>query len=472
MSALSDLFKPAHWSLLQELARRCAEAGGRAYLVGGCVRSALMGEPVQDFDVEVFGLQPEQLESVLRSIGKFARVGRAFGIYKLSGWPVDVGLPRRERKTGSGHRAFEINIDPKLSLPEAAQRRDFTVNALYYDCISGTVEDPLGGLADLDGRILRHCSDRFEEDPLRVLRAMQFAARLPADVAPETVRLCTRLTPEGLSPERYFAEWEKLLLQGKEPSRGLAFLKESGWVRYFPELEALCDCPQDPRWHPEGDVWAHTLHCMDAFAQSRLGDREEDLIVGFAVLCHDMGKPATTESVPEGIRSHGHEAAGIRPARTFMERLNVSNRILEQVLPLIKCHMRPAVLFRDQSSPAAVRRLARDCGRLDRLIRVFRADAAGRPPMEDDSAAAADWLMEKALSLKVASSRPKPLLNGYDLLRRGWKSGPGMGRFLDDAYEQQLDGRFSTREEALTWLKRQRSGKESSLESQSADEAE
>jgi tRNA nucleotidyltransferase (CCA-adding enzyme) len=472
MPVLSDQFKPAHWRLLQELATRCAQAGGRALLVGGCVRSALMQEPVQDFDVEVFGLQPEQLETVLASIGHFARVGRAFGIYKLTGWPIDVGLPRRERKTGSGHRAFDISIDPQMSLPEAARRRDFTVNALYYDCLSGEIEDPLGGRIDLDARILRHCSERFAEDPLRVLRAMQFAARLPAKVAPETLRLCAGLTPEGLSPERYFAEWEKLLLQGREPSRGLAFLKKSGWVRFFPELEALCGCPQDPRWHPEGDVWTHTLHCMDAFAQGRLGDREEDLIVGFAVLCHDMGKPATTETVPEGIRSHGHEAAGLSPARAFMERLNVANRILEQVLPLIKCHMRPAILYHDQSSSAAVRRLARDCGRLDRLIRVFRADAAGRPPMEDDSAAAAHWLMEKARALNVASNRPKPLLNGHDLLRRGWQSGPAMGRFLDRAYEQQLDGRFSTREEALAWLKRQRAGKESSLESQSAEEVE
>lgn len=472
MYALHDQFQPGHWRFLQKLAQRCAEAGGRAFLVGGCVRSALMREPVADFDVEVFGLSPQRLEGVLQSLGSFARVGRAFGIYKLPGWPVDVGLPRREHKTGTGHRGFEISIDPNMSVAQAARRRDFTVNALYFDCSSGRIEDPLGGQADLESRILRHCSERFTEDPLRVLRAMQFAARLPAEVAPETIRLCSTLDPEGLSPERYFAEWEKLILKGKMPSRGLAFLKAAGWLRFFPELEVMSGCPQDPRWHPEGDVWTHTLHCMDAFARDRLDDREEDLIVGFAVLCHDMGKPATTETVPEGIRSHGHEAAGLSPARSFMERLNVSGRILEQVLPLIKCHMRPAVLFRDQSSPASVRRLARDCGRLDRLMRVFRADAAGRPPMNDDSGAAVAWLSEQARVLKVESNRPKPLLSGHDLLHRGWKSGPEMGRFLDQAYEAQLDGRFTTRDEALDWLRLQRAGNTSSLDSQLADEEE
>jgi tRNA nucleotidyltransferase (CCA-adding enzyme) len=310
MSAISDQFQPGHWHFLRTLAEHCAEAGGRAYLVGGCVRSALMQEPVEDFDVEVFGLPATRLEEILGVLGKFNRVGRAFGIYKLGGWPIDVGLPRRERKTGTGHRAFDINIDPQMSVPEAARRRDFTVNALYFDCLSGTIEDPLGGLADLEARLLRHCSDRFTEDPLRVLRAMQFAARLPAKVAPETVRLCSTLDPEGLSPERYFAEWEKLLLKGCVPSRGLAFLKEAGWLRFFPELEALSGCPQDPRWHPEGDVWTHTLHCMDAFARERLGDREEDLIVGFAVLCHDMGKPATTEQ-----RSRWHHILRARGCR-------------------------------------------------------------------------------------------------------------------------------------------------------------
>jgi tRNA nucleotidyltransferase (CCA-adding enzyme) len=452
MKELTRQYQRTHWSFLKKLALHCTAKGGKVYLVGGCVRSALLGEDVLDFDVEVFHLTPELLESILKELAPVAKVGKAFGIYKLSGWPIDVGLPRSERKMGSGHRGFEISIDPTMPVEEAAKRRDFTVNALYFDIIEETLVDPLGGLTHLENRCLRHCSDRFVEDPLRVLRAMQFAARLPAEVCPETLDLCRSLTPEGLSPERYFAEWEKLLLEGKRPSAGLSFLKECGWLRYFPELEALSGCPQDPKWHPEGDVYEHTLHCLDAFAQSRTGNREEDLVVGFAVLCHDMGKPSTTEFIDGHLRSHGHETAGLKPARIFMKRLNLATKLAEQVLPLIKCHMRPAVLFQEKSSPAAIRRLARDCGRLDLLLRVFRADSAGRPPFPDNSSEANDWLLSSARRLQVASSKPKPLLNGHDLMKRGWAAGPSMGRFLAEAYEQQLDDAFTGREEALQWL--------------------
>ena len=452
MEDLSRHYKRLHWSFLRKLATLCKDAGGRAYLVGGCVRSALLGEPVLDFDVEVFGLEPSSIEKVLRRLAPASRVGKAFGIYKLSGWPIDVGLPRRERKSGLGHRGFEISIDPDLSLEEAAGRRDFTVNAIYFDICSGELIDPLGGRHDLERKVLRHCSERFVEDPLRVLRAMQFAARIPAEVCPETTAICRTLTPEGLSPERFFAEWEKLLLEGKRPSAGLHFLKECGWLKFFPELAALSGCPQDPKWHPEGDVYEHTLHCLDAYAVNRTGDREEDLVVGFAVLCHDMGKPATTAMIDGHLRSYGHESAGMKPACRFMKQLNLANRLIEQVLPLIKCHMRPAILYQERSSASAIRRLSRDCGRLDLLLRVFRADSAGRPPMPDTSGEAHEWLLVEARKLKVESSRPKPLLTGHDLMDKGWSAGPLMGQFLDNAFEEQLEGAFSTREEALDWL--------------------
>jgi tRNA nucleotidyltransferase (CCA-adding enzyme) len=459
MQEITRYFKPAHRDLLCDIARECEQEAGRAYLVGGCVRSALLGEPVQDFDLEVFGIAPARLESVLGKLAPVSRVGRSFGIYKLKGWPVDVGLPRSERKSGSHHRDFEIDIQPDMPLGQAALRRDFTVNAIYYDILTGKFEDPLHGVSDLECGRLRHCSDRFTEDPLRVLRAMQLAARMPARVDPATCALASTLGPEKLSRERYFAEWEKLLLAGKIPSRGLSFLKDCGWIRFFPELAALVDCPQDPQWHPEGDVWVHTLHCVDAFATQRSGDHDEDLVVGLSVLCHDMGKPLVTEISSGKIRSPGHESAGIRPARLFLDRLNVSKRLQEQVLPLVKCHMRPAMLFSDRSSPAAIRRLARDCGRLDLLLRVFRADAAGRPPMPDNSAEAIDWLTQQARELEVERSQPRPLLSGKDLLDRGWDSGPDMGRFLKAAYETQLDGGFSTRTEALAWLDAQGPGR-------------
>jgi tRNA nucleotidyltransferase (CCA-adding enzyme) len=437
---------------LCKLADLCRKENGKAFLVGGCVRSALLGETVLDFDVEIFGLKSSQLESALTHIGPVARVGKSFGIFKMKGLPVDVGLPRRERKSGTGHRGFDVDIDPNMTLDEAAKRRDFTVNAMYYDILEDAIVDPLNGLRDLEDKILRHCSDRFPEDPLRVLRAMQFASRIPAQVAPETIALCKGLSPENLSRERFFAEWEKLILLGKRPSTGLNFLMQCGWITHFPELSVLATCEQDPEWHPEGNVWEHTLHCMDAFARNRTGDHEEDLIVGLAVLCHDMGKATTTEHRDGKIISHGHEIAGVKPARSFMHRLNVPNRIVDQVLPLVRCHMRPAFLYADRSSSSAIRRLARDAGRIDLLLRVFAADAAGRPPMTDNSEGAIKWIKEQASLMNVERSGPTPLIRGRDLLDRGWQSGPDMGRFLKRAYEFQLDGVFTNHEEAQAWL--------------------
>ncbi|MEX0332313.1 MAG: CCA tRNA nucleotidyltransferase [Puniceicoccaceae bacterium] len=461
MASLTEQFHPQHWSFLKNLANACHAKNGTAYLVGGCVRSGLLGETVNDFDLEVFGLPPDVLETVLESVARVKRVGKAFGIYKLEGWPIDVGLPRRERRSGIRHRDFSIDIIPDMSLEEAARRRDFRMNAIYYDIRKEKILDPLGGLLDLENRALRHCSPRFSEDPLRVLRGMQLAARIPATVAPDTLELCRQLTPESLSPERFFGEWEKLILYGRSPSNGLAFLKACDWTRFFPELHAMIGCEQDPQWHPEGDVWDHTLHCMDAFSKGRTGIRDDDLAVGLAVLCHDMGKPLTTERHESKIRSHGHESAGVKPARRFLEQLRVSGRLTEVILPLIKCHMRPGVLFEQKSSASAIRRLARDCGQLDLLLRVFQADSAGRPPLPDESGKAVQWLTNRARELEVSRSGPKPILKGTDLLQRGWQSGPKLGRFLNAAYEAQLDGSFTSREEALQWLDDQLDGKSS-----------
>ncbi len=458
MKQLTDKFQEKHWQLLKRLASGCAGHGGRACLVGGGVRSALLGEDVVDYDVEVFNLDAHTLESVLRQLAHFSRVGKSFGIYKLARWPVDVGLPRREKKKGDGHRGFEVDIDPFMSIEEASRRRDFTFNAIYFDILGEALVDPLGGLKDLKERRLRHCSERFSEDPLRVLRAMQLASRIPATVDPETIALSKELSPEGLSRERYFAEWEKLFLLGKKPSMGLSFLKDSGWIRYFPSLEAMVDCPQDPRWHPEGDVWTHTLHCMDAAVAYRSGDRDDDLVLGLAVLCHDMGKTATTETDEDGIRSHGHEKAGLKPAATFMKQLNVPIRIREKVLPLVKCHMRPAMLHADKCKPSAIRRLSRDAGRLDLLLKLFRADAGGRPPFPDNSGPAADWLLDQAKRLQVERNAPSPILKGRHLLERGWQSGPAMGRLLSKAYEAQIEGLFVDLDGALKWLRDQNPG--------------
>lgn len=451
-------------SIAYDIAQLVKNAGGRALLVGGCVRDELLGCECDDIDIECFGIEPDVLIKELSSRYELDLVGASFGVIKLLRENVDVALPRRETKLGLGHRAFETECDPSLSVRDAAARRDFTINAIYKDPLTGEFVDPWGGKDDLEKRILRHVSPHFSEDPLRVLRGMQFVARFGLEAAAETVEICRAMAIENLARERLFEEWAKLLLKGKKISKGLEFLRATGWVKYYPELERLIGCEQDPNWHPEGDVWNHTLCCLDAFALERekrseegRGDRREDLIVGFAVLCHDFGKPACTryDPVKKRIRSLGHDDAGVEPTVSFLERLTNEEKLLKEVPPLVRFHMRPFSMWRDKSSDSAIRRLAAKVVRIDRLVRVAAADDLGRPPYPS-SPEHLQWLADQARRLEVESAAPSPIVRGRDLVALGMKPSVEFGKILSALYEAQLDGKFSTLEEAISFLKENR----------------
>lgn len=442
-----------------DIARLVRAAGGRALMVGGSVRDLLTGvTAVKDVDLEVFGIEPDALQSVIGARYPYDPCGLSFGVLKIQHLDIDVSLPRRESKRGEGHRGFLIDSDPYLSVGEAASRRDFTINAMYYDPLDEVFEDPYGGVADLEARILRHVSPKFVEDPLRVLRGMQFVARFGLEPAEETVALCRTIDIEGLPPERLFEEWAKLLTKGVEIGRGLEFLRATGWVRYFPELAALIGCRQDPKWHPEGDVWEHTKLCLDAFARHRTGEKSEDLVVGLAVVCHDFGKPATTMLDPRTghVRSLGHDEKGVEPTLSFLRRLTNEERLLREVPPLVQCHMQPFALWKSQSGDAAIRRLALRVVRIDRLIRVAQADDEGRlPELQESASGGADlrWLAEAAERLRVADEAPKPLLMGRHLIALGYRPGPQFKEWLDKAFEAQLDGAFADAEGAIAWFR-------------------
>ncbi len=427
--------------------------GGRVLVVGGCVRDAVLGLSAKDLDLEVYGVEPEALIALLRENFELDLVGKLFGVIKLRGLAVDVSIPRREKKAGQGHRGFLIDADPRMSLPEAARRRDFTINAMALDPLTNEIFDPYGGLHDLQNKVLRHTSEQFLEDPLRVLRGMQFAARFDFSVAEETVALCRAIEPEGLARERIFDEWAKLVVKGARPSRGLTFLRDCGWLQHYPELEALIGCEQDPLWHPEGDVWTHTLHCMDAFAARRIGNVREDLIVGFAVLCHDFGKPATTQREGERVTSKGHEKVGEKLADAFLSRMTSEETFVRDVVSLVGAHLRPVLLYKAQAGDAAIRRLARKVGRIDRLLRVSRADQEGRPPFRLEAFPAEDWLHARARALDVEASAPTPIVQGRHLIELGFVPGPDFGRVLQDCYEAQLDGQVDSLEAGLKFAK-------------------
>lgn len=451
----SLLLQGAGGAAAVEIARCIAAAGGRALLVGGCVRDALLGLVPTDYDIEIFGLEMPALEAALGRHWKAAAVGRSFGVLKLKGLPIDLSIPRTESRSGPRHTDFVVSGDPHLSVAEAASRRDFTINSMYWDPLAEELEDPFGGLDDLRQRRLRHTSAKFSEDPLRVLRAMQFIARFGLTADPSTVALCRELTPDHISAERQLAEWDKLILKGNEPSAGLAFLHACGWTNFYPELLALVGCPQDPQWHPEGDVWTHTLHCMDAFAAARIGDDEEDRVVGWSVLCHDFGKPATTfcDEEDSRIRSPNHEEAGVEPCRTFMARLTREQKLIDAVVVLVRDHLKPFELYRNQSSDSAIRRLARRVGRIDRLIRVAEADCSGRPPLPPDFTPFR-WLEERARQLEIEASKPAPLVMGRHLIQLGLTPGEHFKRILDQCYEAQLDGAFHSEEDGIKYLKK------------------
>jgi len=434
------------------------DSGGRAYLVGGCVRDSLMGLSPKDTDIEVYGIEPEHLEKLLRAKFKVDKVGKSFGVWIVKGFDVDVAIPRRERKIGEGHKAFDVECDPFMSIESACSRRDFTINAMLYDWLNGELIDPYGGRSDLEKKILRHTSERFVEDPLRVLRAMQFSARFDMDVALETIELCSKIPFENLASERVFEEWKKLLLKGKKISKGLNFLRDCGWIKYFPELSACVGCEQDSEWHPEGDVFTHTGFCLDSFAQNRVGEEWEDLVVGFAVLCHDFGKPLCTTKAADGkIHSYGHDILGRKPTLRFLERMTRQRSLIEEVVPLVERHMAILDLWRNKCGDSAIRRLAGKVKRIDRLVRVDDADRNGRPPIKPEPSPQGIWIMERANELKIKDSVPKPIIMGRHLIELGMKPSPMFGEICSALYEAQLDGKFfdekGARDYLITYLK-------------------
>ena len=449
---------------LKALSQGISDAGGRAILVGGAVRDHLLGIENKDIDVEVFGLSLDDTEKVLRALGRVHEVGRSFGVFKVSlsdeEEAYDVALPRRENKSGQGHRGFEVEHDLSLTFEDAVLRRDFTINALGIDIESGALLDPTGGVRDLEAGLLRHVSDAFAEDPLRVLRGCQFAARFDLRMHESTLKMCRSLKDElqTLARERLFSEMQKLLVKARFPSVGLNLLHDTHALSLFPELQALRGCVQEAEWHPEGDVWVHTLMVTDQAAHiSRRDnlDAEETLRVVLGALCHDLGKPSTTIFEDGRWRSKNHEAKGEAPTRAFLERLAAPHALIDDVVALVVDHLKPFQLYaeRDHIKDGAIRRLALRVS-IERLVRVSEADFLGRttPEALNGIDPAKAWLLERAEVLRVQSEKPKPLILGRHLIERGHKPGKSFKGILEAVFAAQLDGVFSSLDEGLVWL--------------------
>jgi tRNA nucleotidyltransferase (CCA-adding enzyme) len=436
----------------------------QAYLVGGCVRDWLLGIQNKDYDVEVFGVEYEALARALGRWGKVDLVGRSFGVVKLS-LPnreiYDFSIPRRDSKTAPGHKGFEVFFDATLTPEHAAARRDYTINSLMFDPRRNELLDFFGGEQDLNDHVLRHTSAAFPEDPLRVLRGMQFAARFELNAAAETMALARSIkgTYHELAKERVREEWFKWAEKSKRPSLGLRFLEQTEWIEHFPELNATRGVAQDPEWHPEGDVFVHTGHCCDELVQLdgwKNADSESRIVYMLAVLTHDFGKASTTtEALKRGkmrIVSPGHEDASGGLAQSFLTRINAPNAITERVIPLVVNHMAHFSKVTDRG----VRRLAKrlEPENIEGLLTVMTADAFGRPPQSKRLPATVKSIAEKAEELAVRTRAPEPLVMGRDLVKLGFPPGRELGALLEQAYEAQLAGEFFDREAGLIWLTR------------------
>lgn len=427
-----------------EIAREARARGGRALVVGGYVRDRLLGVDSKDLDVEVYGLDLEALGDLLGAHGEVLPVGRAFGVLRVKGLDVDFSLPRRDSKTGPGHRGFDVAVDPGLDFATAARRRDLTINSMALDPLDGEILDAHGGRADLEaGRLRATDPERFAEDPLRGLRAAQFAARLEMTADAALVGLCRGLDLSEVSPERIFEEMRKLLLKGRRPSLGFAFLRETGLLAAFPELEALIGVPQDRRWHPEGDVWVHNQMVIDEAAKLRDGGAD-DLALMFGALCHDLGKPATTFEAQDGrIRSPRHDVVGVALSGALLARMRAPHALVRRVAALVEHHLAPTLFVKNGATAKGYRRLARKLAAagvsMELLLRVARADHLGRTTAEALARRyEAGCVFARTARELLVEREPLPdAVLGRHLLERGLAAGPGFAAILARCREVQ-----------------------------------
>ena len=421
------------------LAQHAAQAGGRAYFVGGYVRDHVMGRENKDIDIEVHGLEPAQLREILSGLGELVEMGASFGVYGLRHFDLDIAMPRCETKSGRGHRDFDIFVDPQLGTYKAAMRRDFTVNAMMQDVLTGEIIDYFGGMEDLRAGVIRHVNDQsFAEDPLRVLRAAQFASRFGFTVAPETVRLCAQMELDTLACERVMEEMCKALLKAERPSVFFDVLREMGQLDvWFPEIEALIGVEQEPRFHPEGDVYTHTMMVIDQAAKLR-GSAAYPLGLMMAALCHDFGKPQATREIDGRIRAFSHETMGVEPAMALIERLSKQVRLKKYVANMVRLHMRPNSLFHMKSGRKAYMKLLDEALEQGDLLLLAKADHCGRTGHEADYGE-----IEEKLSSELDAYRERmkePFVTGADLLSAGMKPGQEMGQALAYARKMHLSG--------------------------------
>lgn len=445
-------------STVIQLCEKLIDVNARPIIVGGYVRDFFMHRESKDIDIEVYGIDSlDSLKATLEDLAPVHEVGKQFGVLKikLGQYDFDISLPRTETKVSTGHKGFSVQTNGYLSFKEASMRRDFTMNAMGYDIKEKSFLDPFNGQKDISEGIISHISDKsFIEDPLRVLRAVQFAARFNYKLHTNTLKLCQNMVKNGmldqLPKERVFEEYKKLLLKADKPSIGFELLDQMNAL--FPELKALQGLMQDKEYHPEGDVWTHTMMSLDAMSQLKTGNTKKDLCLSLAVLCHDLGKVQTTRVIDGKIRSIGHENL-LEPTLSLLNRLSDEKSLINTIKPLIEQHLMPSQLYKQKAKDPAIRRLSAKVN-IEDLVIVSTADHFGRTTQDAINKVypAGAWLLEKAKQLQVHNEKPKPILQGRHLVAKGMSAGIAFKKILEDAYEAQINGIIIDEETAIKWL--------------------
>ena len=419
--------------MARRIARMAAERGGRVYLVGGFVRDGAMGRESSDVDIEIHGMTADAVREMLGEIGPWKEMGASFGVFALRGYTLDIALPRR-----GGGKGEDADIDPFMGVKEAARRRDFTMNAMMRDALTGELIDLFGGQADIRNRAIRHVDDEtFRRDPLRVIRAAQFAARFDFAIAPETMGLCRTLDLRGLAKERVMGEMEKALLKSERPSRFFEALRAMGQLQpWLAEVAALEGVRQRADYHPEGDAWTHTMRVVDEAAKLR-NEAKNPLGLMLAALLHDVGKAAAMQEKDGVIHAYGHEAAGVPLARNFLKRLTREKALGRYVLSMVELHTRPNLYAAQNSGQKAWNRLfdASECP--EDLMLLAKADHLGRgnaAPYEETERRIREGFA------RFEETMVRPHVTGADLIERGIQPGEEMGRLLEEAHKLRLAG--------------------------------
>lgn len=435
---MADISYERDLQMAQEIGRQAAQRGGRAYFVGGFVRDRLMNRENKDIDIEIHGLAPDCVAGLLDSLGERLDIGRSFGIFGLKGYSIDIAMPRREKLRGIGHRDFEVTVDPFIGTEKAAIRRDFTVNAMMEDVLSGEIIDHFGGQADLKAGILRHVSgDSFGEDPLRVLRAAQFAARFGFSVAEETIGLCRSMPIHALSRERVEGELDKALLKAERPSVFFETLRRMDQLGdWFPEMEALIGVRQNPKHHAEGDVWIHTMLVIDAAAALRERCAQPKGLM-LAAAAHDLGKAVTTEVIRGEIHAYGHEEKGVPIAERFLSRITHEKKLIALALNLVANHMRPNTAAWAGASVKSTNRMFDEAIDPEALILLALADARGQ--ISACPAAPHDVFLYERLEI-YREYMARPAVMGRDLIGAGLAPGGDFTEILAYAHKLHLAG--------------------------------